>query len=179
MFIRKVFAFTCVTTLLAISCSGPAGYEYPESKSVEHVETLHGVKISDPYRWLEDLDSEETKQWVQVQSEFAFDYLEKLPERVPLRERLTELWNYEKYGVPRKEGERLNVYGAEYVIASHIHWSPVGHSRKNMMRYYVNRHPEYVLRAGGLECLWVYKDKEQAHHRKTISGFLERLLEEK
>jgi prolyl oligopeptidase len=78
----------------------------PETRRADVVDELHGVKIADPYRWLEDLDSEETAAWVKAQNEVTFELLEGVPERAALRERLTRLWDFEKYGVPVIKGGR-------------------------------------------------------------------------
>ena len=63
-----------------------------------------GVEVPDPYRWLEDLDSPETREWVQAQNAVTFPYLKALPDRERLKDELTSLWNYERYGLPEKEG---------------------------------------------------------------------------
>lgn len=70
------------------------------------MDELHGVKIPDPYRWLEDLDSEETRKWIEEQNKLTFEFLENIPQRQRIRERLTQLWDYEKFGVPHREGNR-------------------------------------------------------------------------
>jgi len=70
------------------------------------VDVLHGVRVPDPYRWLEELDSEETRAWVEAQNELTYGYLEQIPARAAIRERLTELWNYPKIGLPHKRGGR-------------------------------------------------------------------------
>jgi prolyl oligopeptidase len=80
--------------------------EYPATKKVEQTDDYHGTKISDPYRWLEDDNSPETKAWVEAQNKVTFDYLNKIPERARIKARLTELWNYEKYSAPFKEGSK-------------------------------------------------------------------------
>ena len=79
---------------------------YPESPRAGQVDDYHGVKVADPYRWLEDLDSEQTRAWVEAQNRVTSAYLAALPEREPIRKRLTELWNYERYGVPIQHGGR-------------------------------------------------------------------------
>src|SRR5436305_1464195 len=66
----------------------------------------HGTKVPDPYRWLEDLASPETKACVEAENKLTFDYLNQIPERAAIKARLTKLWNYERYGVPFKEGGR-------------------------------------------------------------------------
>lgn len=79
---------------------------YPHTRKCDQVDHYHGVTIADPYRWLEDLDSEETKAWVEAQNEVTFAYLNQIPAKETLKERLTQLWDYEKYGIPFKEGNR-------------------------------------------------------------------------
>ena len=80
--------------------------EYPPARKSDQVDDYHGVKIADPYRWLEDLDSEETRNWVEAENKLTFAFLNAIPQRAAIRERLTKLWNFEKYGVPFKEGNR-------------------------------------------------------------------------
>ncbi len=80
-----------------------AAFNYPASKTVEHVDDYHGTKVADPYRWLEELDSPDTKAWVQAQNVFTDAELAKMPERAIVRQRLTELWNYPRTGLPFKE----------------------------------------------------------------------------
>ncbi|MEO6035487.1 MAG: S9 family peptidase, partial [Verrucomicrobiota bacterium] len=70
------------------------------------MDDYNGVKVADPYRWLEDDNSEATKAWVQAQNKITFEYLGKIPERDAMKRRLTELWNFERYGAPFKRGSR-------------------------------------------------------------------------
>ena len=79
--------------------------QYPETRKGEIVENYHGTEVADPFRWLEDLDSEETHAWVEAQNKVTFSYLDQIPEREWLKKRLTELWNFPKYGVPFKRGK--------------------------------------------------------------------------
>jgi len=79
--------------------------KYPASKMVDQKDNYHGTEISDPYRWLEDGDSEETKNWVKSQNEVTDNYLAKIPFRDQIKNRLTDLWNYEKFSAPNKVGE--------------------------------------------------------------------------
>ncbi len=80
--------------------------QYPVSHTVDQVDDYHGRKVKDPYRWLESLDSAETRQWVDAENKLTQGFLEKIPQREKLRARLTELWNYEKYTPPAQEGGR-------------------------------------------------------------------------
>jgi prolyl oligopeptidase len=81
--------------------------DYPESRRSDHVDVLHGVDVPDPYRWLEELDSEETRRWIAAQNELTDNYLDQIPARARIRERIAELWDFEKYGVPFKRGGRI------------------------------------------------------------------------
>ncbi|UCE58475.1 MAG: S9 family peptidase [Phycisphaerales bacterium] len=77
---------------------------YPETRKCDQVDDYHGVKVADPYRWLEESGSDETRRWIEAQNRVTFDYLGKIPARTRIRERLAQLWDYEKYGLPRKYG---------------------------------------------------------------------------
>ncbi len=79
---------------------------YPPSPRQSHVDVYHGMEVADPYRWLEDSVSEATRQWIRAQNQVTFAYLESLPWRSPIRQRLTQLWNYERYGIPFRQGDR-------------------------------------------------------------------------
>ncbi len=79
---------------------------YPKAKTVSQVDDYHGVKVADPYRWLEDTDSAETHDWVEAENKLTFSYLDQIPYRGAIRDRLTKLWNYERFTVPQKRGGR-------------------------------------------------------------------------
>ncbi|KIX20767.1 prolyl endopeptidase [Flavobacterium sp. 316] len=83
---------------------------YPETKKVDTLDTYFGEQIQDPYRWLEDDRSAETEAWVKAQNEVTFGYLEKIPFRKELKERMEKLWNYEKISAPFKEGNYTYFY---------------------------------------------------------------------
>jgi prolyl oligopeptidase len=80
----------------------PAGLSYPATQRGSQVDDYHGSKVADPYRWLEDTDSPETKAWVEAENRVTFGYLATIPERAAIRNRLTQLWNYPKYSAPKK-----------------------------------------------------------------------------
>src|SRR5215207_8280832 len=85
----------------------PGGLTYPATQRGTQVDDYHGSKIADPFRWLEDTDSPQTKAWVEAQNRVTFAYLGTIPERATIRNRLTQLWNYAKYDAPTKIGDRL------------------------------------------------------------------------
>ena len=98
--------------LLSLACAVPglakeaSSFTYPQAPKSDQVEDYHGTKVADPYRPLEDTDSKETRAWIEAQNKLTFRYLEGIPERKRINQRLTKLWNYEKYGVPFREGGR-------------------------------------------------------------------------
>ncbi len=79
---------------------------YPVTATVDQVDDYHGTPVADPYRWLEDPDSEATRAWIEAQNQVTFGYLEQIPAREPIRQRLTQLWNYERFSAPYKQGDR-------------------------------------------------------------------------
>ncbi|AVH67736.1 prolyl oligopeptidase family serine peptidase [Nostoc sp. 'Peltigera membranacea cyanobiont' N6] len=81
-------------------------FTYPSSHKSNQVDNYHGTSVADPYRWLEDPDSEETRTWIEAQNKITFGYLSEISAREKIKQRLTKLWDYEKYGIPFKEGER-------------------------------------------------------------------------
>ncbi len=83
---------------------------YPKTKQIDHVDRYHAKEVADPYRWLEDDRAPETEDWVERQNKVTFDYLEKIPFRQGLTDRLTELWNYEKYSAPFNRGAYTYFY---------------------------------------------------------------------
>ncbi|MEW4487037.1 prolyl oligopeptidase family serine peptidase [Thalassoglobus sp. JC818] len=82
------------------------------SKRIEHFDEYFGVRVHDPYRWLEDdvRESEDVAEWVKAENEYTQDFLKTIPERSEINARLTELWDYEKFGPPFKAGGRLYFY---------------------------------------------------------------------
>ncbi len=80
---------------------------YPTPRKGDTVDTYHGTKVADPYRWMEDLNAPEVKQWIEVENAVTFKYLDALPMRDALKKRITDLWNYPKVSVPFYEGRHF------------------------------------------------------------------------
>src|ERR1700692_2745008 len=74
--------------------------QYPKARRSDQVDTYFGEKVADPYRWLEDVDSPETRQWVEAENKLTFGYLDTIPEREAVHKRLTNLYNYERFSTP-------------------------------------------------------------------------------
>ena len=79
---------------------------YPDTERVEQTDNYHGIEVQDPYRWLENPDSEPTKDWVAAQNKVTTSYLNTIAAKEKIQQRLTQLWDYEKYGSPFKRGQR-------------------------------------------------------------------------
>ena len=90
---------------MSLALSAQSGFEYPETRTVDHVDTYHGVKVPDPYRWLEDDASADTAKWVEAQNKVTFAYLEKIPFRAQLTARLKKLYDYARYSAPSRKGD--------------------------------------------------------------------------
>ncbi len=91
---------------IAQQCPTGAPMTYPVSKVVDQVDDYHGVKVADPYRWLEDGNSAATHDWITAQNQLTQSFLSGIPARSAIRERLSTLWNYERYSVPFRESGR-------------------------------------------------------------------------
>lgn len=92
------------------SCGSKTSLTYPEAKKMDTVDTYFGTQVADPYRWLENDTSQATAAWVEAENKVTFDYLSKIPFRQALKERLTNLTNYEKIGVPFKKNGKYYFY---------------------------------------------------------------------
>ena len=93
------------STQSAGTASASTDLTYPESKKVDHVDTYLDTRVPDPYRWLEDENAPETAAWVEAQNKVTFAYLEKIPFRQKVKERLTQLFNYPRYSAPFRRGD--------------------------------------------------------------------------
>lgn len=98
---RKIARLPLVAALAPVLAL--AAVSYPTSKTVEHFDDYSGTKVADPYRWLEELDSPDTKAWVAAQNALTDSVVDAFPERAVIKQRLTELWNYSRTGLPFKE----------------------------------------------------------------------------
>ncbi|MGI8812821.1 MAG: prolyl oligopeptidase family serine peptidase [Pyrinomonadaceae bacterium] len=86
------------------TATAQTAFDYPKPRKADQVDDYHGVKVADPYRWMEDTDSAETKSWIEAENKVTNAYLATIPQREKIKARLTELWNYERYSAPSKVG---------------------------------------------------------------------------
>lgn len=111
----KKIILTSVVAGIMLACGTeqkkePLVVNYPSTKKVDTVDNYFGNEVPDPYRWLEDDRSQETEAWVTDQNKTTFNYLDQIPFRADLKNRLEKLWNYEKLGSPFKEGDYTYFY---------------------------------------------------------------------
>ena len=114
---NRLVLYLATIFVLAICPLTPNGIaqekmEYPNTKTVNQVDDFFGTSVADPFRWLEDdvRKSDEVRQWVEAQNKVTMREITKLPFRKEIEKRLTELWDYEKYGVPFKRGSHYFYY---------------------------------------------------------------------
>lgn len=107
----KSTTFTVFAGLLLLgACTRQQAFEYPVFPKSEVVDDYHGTLVADPWRWLEDPNSEQTNDWIRAQNELTMPYLQSLPGREKLRQRLTELWDFPRYGTPFRRGDMYFYY---------------------------------------------------------------------
>jgi prolyl oligopeptidase len=107
---KTILIFSALCFFLSIELISQTTLEYPETKKVDTVDTYFGAKVADPYRWLEDDNAEDVKEWVTKQNEVTFSYLEKIPFRDKIKKRYEEIFNYPKYTAPNKKGDNYFFY---------------------------------------------------------------------
>ena len=113
-----VALFVLAMAFNLVTCQKEEGYPaievtYPQTKKVDVVDDYFGVKVADPYRWLEEINSEEVKKWVEAQNKVTFGYLEQIPFREKIHQRLLQLYNYPKYSSPMRVGKYYFFYKNE------------------------------------------------------------------
>lgn len=102
---KQIFLIFLFFSIWIVSCTN-SKIQYPDTKKVDQVDEYFGVEIEDPYRWLEDNRSQETENWVKAQNQVTSNYLSGIPYREKIKNRLTELWNFETMQSPHKVGDK-------------------------------------------------------------------------
>jgi prolyl oligopeptidase len=103
--LEKTFAFLIVFVFLGTSVPAQTKLKYPETPKSDQTDVYFGTSVADPYRWLENNDSQEVADWVEAENKVTFEYLDRIPYRTKVMERLTELYDYPKIGAPSRRGE--------------------------------------------------------------------------
>jgi len=112
--LKKITPLILLSTLIACTnvekTAEQSALSYPNTKKTDSVDNYFGTKVPDPYRWLEDDKSAETGEWVKAQNKVTFDYLATIPFRDKIKNRLTQIWNFEKRTSPFKKGKKYFFY---------------------------------------------------------------------
>lgn len=108
--LRRTFSAVLVCALAVSAIFAQGSFDYPKPRRADQFDTYHGVKVHDPYRWMEDTESAETRAWIEAENKITFDYLGKIPQRDGIKNRLTEIWNYERYSAPAKIADGFYIY---------------------------------------------------------------------
>ncbi|HXY61018.1 MAG TPA: S9 family peptidase, partial [Chthoniobacterales bacterium] len=104
---RRFLAVVLLAPLaLVFAADPPSEFKYPSAPTSNQVDNYPGAKVADPYRQLENPDSPESREWIEAENKITFDFLKTIPERDGIKQRLTEVWDFERFGVPFKERDR-------------------------------------------------------------------------
>ncbi|HJN09934.1 MAG TPA: prolyl oligopeptidase family serine peptidase [Pirellulaceae bacterium] len=96
----------CLTSHGSLFAQEGTSLTYPQTARADQVDDYHGTQVADPYRWLEDTDSPATRKWIEEQNKLTESFLSQVPQREKIKSRMTELWDYESFGLPRHRGGR-------------------------------------------------------------------------
>jgi len=99
-----------VCAVLASTLAAQTKFQYPQPKRGDVVDDFHGVKVADPYRWMEQTDSADTKAWIDAENKITESYISAIPQREAIKNRLTEIWNYERYSAPSKVADGFYIF---------------------------------------------------------------------
>ncbi|MGE5727311.1 MAG: prolyl oligopeptidase family serine peptidase, partial [Gemmatimonas sp.] len=101
----RAVALWALAMFAAAPLAAQSPLHYPIARKSDQSDTYFGTTVADPYRWLENTDAPETRQWIEAENALTFQYLSSIPERTSIKEQLTRIWNYPKYNVPTKRGK--------------------------------------------------------------------------
>ncbi|MGH9818742.1 MAG: S9 family peptidase, partial [Pyrinomonadaceae bacterium] len=108
--IRRLAGLLAISVLFAAGVYAQSSFDYPKARRGDQVDDYNGTKVADPYRWMEQTDSAETKAWIEAENKLTNGYLSTIPQRQKLKDRLTELINYERYSAPSKITDNFYIY---------------------------------------------------------------------
>lgn len=110
MFFRKTVTSLVVCAFLATSLAAQTKFNYPQPRRGDTVDDFHGTKVADPYRWMEDTESKETREWIEAENKLTQSYISAIQQREQIKNRLTEIWNYERFSAPAKVTDGFYIY---------------------------------------------------------------------
>ena len=107
---RSSLALLALVAFLFTAVPAQNGFDYPKAKKIEQVDDYHGTKVSDPYRWMEDSKSPDLQSWIEAENKITDSYLASIPQREAIKNRLTELWNYERYSLAVEDRQQVHLF---------------------------------------------------------------------
>ena len=108
--LRKLYLLFILLSFVAAGVPAQTKFDYPKPRKADQFDNYHGTKVADPYRWMEQTESDETKAWIEAENKITNAYLSTIPEREKIKNRLTEIWNYERYSAPSKITDNFYIY---------------------------------------------------------------------
>ena len=119
---KNITLFFVVLAFLFTSVPAQSKFDYPKPRKGEQVDDFFGTKVADPYRWMEQTDSDETRAWIDAENKLTSSYLSTIPEREAIKNRLTELINYERYTAPFKVADGFYIYSKNDGLQNQSVW---------------------------------------------------------
>ncbi len=106
---RRIASLAALCAILTSAATAQT-YKYPQAMRGDQVDDFHGVKVADPYRWMEQTDSPEMRSWIEAENKITDSYISAIPQREAIKNRLTEIWNYERYSAPSKVADGFYIF---------------------------------------------------------------------
>src|SRR5436190_3677061 len=119
---KKSLARLLVSAFLASAVGAQTHFDYPKPPRTEQTDVFHGSPGADPYRWMEETDSAETRAWIEAENKLTQSYISAIPQRDAIKNRLTEIWNYERYGAPSKVTDGFYIYSKNDGLQNQSVW---------------------------------------------------------
>lgn len=120
--LKRTSAFLILAAILTVNVPAQAKFDYPKPRKAEQVDDYHGTKVADPYRWMELTESDETKAWIEAENKITNAYLATIPQREKIKNRLTEIWNYERFSAPSKITDGFYIYSKNDGLQNQSVW---------------------------------------------------------
>jgi prolyl oligopeptidase len=120
MFKRALF-FLVICAFLT-SAVPAQKFDYPQPRRGDQVDNFHGTSVADPYRWMEDTETAEMKSWIEAENKITDAYIQAIPQRAKIKDRLTELTNYERFGAPAKIADGFYIYSKNDGLQNQSVW---------------------------------------------------------
>src|SRR5436190_19257505 len=119
---KKSLALLVLCAFLASGIAAQTRFDYPKPRRGDQSDDFYGTKVADPYRWMEETDSPETRSWIEAENKLTQNYISAIPQREAIKNRLTEIWNYERYSAPAKITDGFYIYSKNDGLQNQAVW---------------------------------------------------------